>query len=299
MDIVWLEDFLALAELGNFSRAAEARHITQPAFSRRIRSLEDRLGAPLFERGGGGTTLTPAGRVLHPTAEDIVRRMRQTARDIRRLSRDEGSTLLFAATHALSFTFLPNWMRELERDSPLGPLSLASDSLRGCEALMMQGDAQFLLCHQHHNDRGRFAAPRFLTKIVGADRLEPYCAPDDDGAPLWRLEEDMEPTPYLAYSSESGLRRILDTTVMRHRRVTPLKAVVTSHLAATLSSLAREQRGIAWLPRTLVNEDIAAGRLVSCGDESWSVPLDVVVIRPASPMDRSAEALWSKIGPTA
>ncbi|RZA16369.1 MAG: LysR family transcriptional regulator, partial [Proteobacteria bacterium] len=41
MELVWLEDLSALAEYGSFVRAAEARHITQPAFSRRVRSLEN------------------------------------------------------------------------------------------------------------------------------------------------------------------------------------------------------------------------------------------------------------------
>ena len=48
MNLSWLEDFLALAASGNFSRAAQERHMTQPAFSRRIRALEEWLGATLF-----------------------------------------------------------------------------------------------------------------------------------------------------------------------------------------------------------------------------------------------------------
>jgi len=50
MDIMWLEDFIKLADEGNFSRAAEARNLTQPAFSRRIRALEDWVGATLVDR---------------------------------------------------------------------------------------------------------------------------------------------------------------------------------------------------------------------------------------------------------
>ncbi len=50
MNLSWLDDFLALAASGNFSRAAEERHMTQPAFSRRIRALEEWLGAELFDR---------------------------------------------------------------------------------------------------------------------------------------------------------------------------------------------------------------------------------------------------------
>jgi hypothetical protein len=50
MDIMWLEDFIKLADEGNFSRAAEARNLTQPAFSRRIRALEEWVGATLVDR---------------------------------------------------------------------------------------------------------------------------------------------------------------------------------------------------------------------------------------------------------
>ena len=50
LNLSWLDDFLALVESGNFSRAAEERHMTQPAFSRRIRALEEWLGTELFDR---------------------------------------------------------------------------------------------------------------------------------------------------------------------------------------------------------------------------------------------------------
>lgn len=61
MELTWFEDYLALAETLNFSRAAEARHVTQPAFSRRIRALEAWIGADLFTRSTHGVALTPAG----------------------------------------------------------------------------------------------------------------------------------------------------------------------------------------------------------------------------------------------
>jgi DNA-binding transcriptional LysR family regulator len=50
MNLIWFEDFMALASTGNFSRAAEERHMTQPAFSRRIRALEEWLGVVLIDR---------------------------------------------------------------------------------------------------------------------------------------------------------------------------------------------------------------------------------------------------------
>jgi len=295
MELIWLEDFVALAEAGAFSRAARVRNITQPAFSRRIRALETNLGAPLFERTSAGVVLTPAGAALRPGAEDIIRRVRQVARDVRRVGRDEGATLLFAATHALSFTFFPAWMRDLERAGPLGPLRLVSDSLQGCETLMLQGDAHFLLCHHHPAAPDRFTPEQFSSRIVGADTLEPFCAPGPDGAPSWMLETGGDDIPYLAYSPESGLGRILDATVFNRQAAHRLKTTVTSHLAATLRSLARDGRGVAWLPRTLARDDLASGRLVACAGPDWNVEVEIVVVRSTTPQSGAAEVFWSLI----
>ena len=67
MEIKWLEDFLALASTLNFSKAADERHVTQSAFSRRIRQLEAWLGATLVDRATYPSRLTEAGQALqHP-----------------------------------------------------------------------------------------------------------------------------------------------------------------------------------------------------------------------------------------
>lgn len=296
MQFVWLEDFLTLSDLGNFTRAAQARNVTQPAFSRRIRALEDELGTPLFDRCATGVTLTSAGAALRPGAEDLVQRMRQVVREVRRVGSEEDATLQFAATHALSFTFLPSWMRDLERLSPVGPLRLVSDSLRGCEALMLQGDVHFLLSHHHKQAPGLFFPPRFKSKVLGHDRLEPFSAPGPNGNPLWTLDGDAKEISYLAYSSESGLGRILTATIFDQQPVERLKTVVTSHLAAALKSLLRDGRGLAWLPRALAEEDLAAGRLVPASvEDRWNVHLDIVITRPALHQGSAAEDFWSRI----
>jgi len=64
MELKWLEDFVSLAETRSFSRSAELRHITQPAFSRRIQALEAWLGTELIDRSVYPTRLTQAGQVL-------------------------------------------------------------------------------------------------------------------------------------------------------------------------------------------------------------------------------------------
>jgi DNA-binding transcriptional LysR family regulator len=81
MDTTWLEDFIAVIREGGFSRAADQRAISQPAFSRRIRCLEDWVGTPLFDRAARTIQLTPAGVRLKPFAEEVLRQLDQDTRN--------------------------------------------------------------------------------------------------------------------------------------------------------------------------------------------------------------------------
>lgn len=83
-DLAWLEDCVALADTLNFSKAAALRYVTQPAFSRRIQSLEEWVGVPLFVRNRRGVQLTDAGQLFCNQAPDLLRALyalRDEARD--------------------------------------------------------------------------------------------------------------------------------------------------------------------------------------------------------------------------
>jgi hypothetical protein len=83
METKWLEDFVSLAETRSFSRSAQLRHVTQPAFSRRIQSLEAWAGVDLVDRSTYPTRLTPAGTTLYGQALEVLQAL-QSARTILR-----------------------------------------------------------------------------------------------------------------------------------------------------------------------------------------------------------------------
>ena len=85
METKWLEDFVSLAETRSFSRSAQLRHVTQPAFSRRIQSLEAWAGTDLIDRSTYPTQLTPAGHVLYAQALGFL----QSLHSMRALMRDQ------------------------------------------------------------------------------------------------------------------------------------------------------------------------------------------------------------------
>lgn len=294
MELAWLEDFIALADALSFSRAAEARNVTQPAFSRRIRALENWVGAALFERTTHSVALTPAGTRFRAQAEGLARSIHQMRRDALEAAGLGGGPIGVAATHALSFTFFPKWVRRNDGVMALGALNLISDSMEACERMMLRGDAQLLLRHHHPATRSRLDAPQFTSVVVGSDRLEPFCAPGADGVARWRVD-GAEPIRLLAYSDRSGLGRIVATHWDAGDRGGAVETAFTSQLAATLLSMARAGEGVAWLPRMLAEDDLAAGRLTAAGGPDLSISIEIRLFRPATRQSRLVEAAWSAL----
>jgi DNA-binding transcriptional LysR family regulator len=76
-------------------------------------------------------------------------------------------------------------------------------------------------------------------------------------------------------------------------RAFELETIFTSDLAATLLSMARAGDGIAWLPRTLAEEDIAAGLLVEAGNPEFHIAIEIRLFRPTARQSKAVEAIWS------
>jgi DNA-binding transcriptional LysR family regulator len=294
LNFTWLDDFLALAASGNFSRAADERHMTQPAFSRRIRALEQWLGAELFDRSTQPARLTEAGEWFRGVAEDLLGRVARLPGEARALAEASSATLRLAATHALSFTFLPAWLRSLEDRTTLGPVRLVSDVLQRCEQLLLQRQVQFALCHACAAAPGALDDAGGPSITVGSDLLLPVCAPGSGARARHDLDAPRKNarTPVLGYSAESGIGRILAAAHGPALKKLQVQPVFTAHLASVLRTMALDGRGVAWLPASLVQEDLAQGRLVAAGSERWQVRLDIRLYRDAERMSPAAEAFW-------
>ncbi len=294
LNFLWLEDFRTLAATGNFSRAAEERHMTQPAFSRRIRALEEWLGAELFDRSTQPAQLTEVGEWFRGVADELLARVARVPGEARVVAEASSVTLRIASTHALSFTFLPRWLRGLESTTTVGPVQLVSDVLQRCEALMLQSKVQFVLSHAHRQAKGALDSDAYLSATIGKDTLVPVSAPGQDGKPLHLLApQSGAAVPLLQYTAESGLERIVRAVVGRRLESIALRTAFTAHLASVLRTMALDGRGIAWLPATLAGEDIAAGRLVAAGGADWTIPLEIRLYRHRNPAGAAAEAFWS------
>ncbi len=181
MELKWLEDFLSLAETRNFSRSAELRFTTQPAFSRRIKALEEWVGATLFDRSAQPVALTEAGASFRSLAEEVVRQLYQGREEIHLASVHVASAVKVAATHSLSLTFFPRWIRSVERSAGILNIRLDSGHAGACVQMMQRGACHFMLCHTHPAVEVGLDPRHFLARRLGSDRLIPVSRPDAHG----------------------------------------------------------------------------------------------------------------------
>jgi LysR family transcriptional regulator, hypochlorite-specific transcription factor HypT len=297
MNLSWLDDFLALSASGNFSRAAEERHMTQPAFSRRIRALEEWLGTDLFDRSGQPATLTPAGKWFRDEALQLLSQVARLPGEARAVAGAHSASLRFASTHALSFTFLTGWLRGLRPQGDLGPITLVSDVLARCEAMLAESKVQFVMCHAHPQASSKLQAEGFPSVRVGTDQLIPLSAPGPDGGPMHRIEHatPAKPLRFLGYSEESGIGRILREVNAAFFERIAVQDVFKAHLASALRTMALDRAGMAWLPLTLVAEDVAAGRLVEAGAQRWRIDMEIRLYRDRAPLGTFGEDLWATV----
>lgn len=296
MEIKWLMDFLSLVDTGNFSRSAEARATTQPAFSRRIKGLEEWVGAILFDRSKHPISLTPAGDQFRSIAEEVLRRLFQGREDIRQTGRLTESIISFSATHSLSLTLFPGWIRQIEEKIGIVRTRLDSNQAGNCVQALLRGECHFMLCHTHPTVDLQLPEDRFTSVKVDEDRLLPVSAPDEQGRPSQQLPGSAaKPLAYLAYVGTSTIGRAVDFMLAHHPGKPALNRVFESHLAGVLKTMGREGRGLAWLPESQILAEREAGTLLLSGDGSWCIPVDIRLFRSREPLPRAPEEFWASL----
>ena len=296
MELKWLEDFVSLARTGSFSRSAEERHVTQPALSRRIKSLEIWVGVPLVDRSSYPTRLTPAGGTFLATAHDLVRTLRDQRDALRDRERAAQATLSFAALHTLAQCFLPGWLRQFEDGMGEFQTRLVADNLLDCIQALTVGDCDFLLCYAHPEIELELDPRLFPSVRLGRDRFLPLSIATADGGPRFALPGTFEaPLPYLAYTAQSFYGRLI--SILRDRADEPsfLAQRFENSIALVLKALALKSHGLVWLPGIAAAEGAGGDRLVPAGGARWEIEMDIRIYRSVEKSRPIVDRFWALV----
>jgi DNA-binding transcriptional LysR family regulator len=137
-----LQAFIAVADLGSFSRAGERLHLTQPAVSKRVQALETQLGVRLLDRIGKRVYLTDAGRLLKPRAEDLIRSMQETQRMVQDLEANVSGVLSLATSHHVGLHRLAPILRAFTQRFPEVNLNIRFEDSEDAHDLVRRAETE-------------------------------------------------------------------------------------------------------------------------------------------------------------
>ena len=118
MELKYIEIFCAVAELKNFSKAAQALHLTQPTVSIHIKSLEDEFSTRLFDRMGRTVLLTQAGEILYRYAKEIVQLKEDARLAMENLEGTMSGRLIIGASTIPGEYILPSFLARFKDSYP-------------------------------------------------------------------------------------------------------------------------------------------------------------------------------------
>jgi DNA-binding transcriptional LysR family regulator len=305
METKWLEDFVSLAETRSFSRSAQLRHVTQPAFSRRIQALEAWAGADLVDRSSYPTRLTPAGETLYSQSLEMLQALQSTRAMLRGHASAGQDVIEFAVPHTLAFTFFPAWVSSLREK--FGPIKSRLIALNVHDAAMrlVEGSCDIFIGYHHASQPFQLDADRYEMVSLGQETLAPFCKPDARGEPMFKLPgRAAQPLPYLGYAPGAYLGRVTDLILKQSPTAIHLDRVYETDMAEGLKVMALEGHGVAFLPSSAVKKELRSRRLVSAaaGLEGLEMAMDVRAYRE-KPLGKeaskgTAQALWDYLRKT-
>ena len=287
-----------MAETRSFSRSAQFRHVTQPAFSRRIQALEAWSGVDLVDRSSYPTRLTAAGVTLLAQAVEILGQL-QAARNMLRSHQSAGQDMIeFAVPHSLAFSFFPHWLMDLRQR--FGALKCRLNALNVHDAMLQlsEGNCDLLIVYHHASQPLQLDPERYQMALLGVETLAAYAKADASGQPMFRLPgHPGQKLPFLSYASGAYLGRLVELIVKASARPLNLDSIYETDMAEGLKAMALEGHGLTFLPTSSVKQELRAKRLVqAAAPGEFELRMELRMYRERPEVSRrnkpSALALW-------
>jgi len=298
METKWLEDFVSLAETRSFSRSAQLRHVTQPAFSRRIQALEAWAGIDLVDRSSYPTRLTAAGETFHAQALEILDAL-QATRNMMRSHQPSGQDMIeFAVPHSLAFSFFPHWLMNLRPAFGAVKTRLTALNVHDAVLRLAEGGCDLLIAYHHPSQPLQLNPERHEMLRLTDETLAPYARPGPDGQPLFALPGRAgERVPFLSYASGAYMAQLVELIVKQAGVPLDLDSIYETDMAEGLKAMALEGHGLAFLPVSSVRKELKSRRLVPAAPAGrFELTMDVRIYRerpgPSRHPKAAATALW-------
>lgn len=286
MRLEWIDDILAVLDSGSLAHAAEKRRLTQSAFTRRVRTIEDSIVTTLFDRRRKPVSLMPGVQQLEPELRDLSARLHNLRHALKTTSDRAGTPLAFVCQHALTATISPQVVRAATQGGET-LVRVRSGNQDECLMQLLSKEVDFSIMYALPDDAPHDVSQAFEAVSLGSEMLIPVCAP------ALRAQAARAAIPIIAYPADVFLGQVFARQIMPRlpTGVTPLPVAETA-LTLAMLQLALNEIGIAWLPFSLVSDALAQERLVRVDDVLPAQDLNIRMLRLHGPRPEHSNAIW-------
>jgi|GEM_PF-6530928 len=280
MDTGYLIDFITLTECKSFSKAAEIMNITQPAFSRRITSLERNIGIDVVDHKCKSFRLTPAGKRFLIHAKQIVSTISEALKETRDYASHLDNPIYIVAPTLLSKTFFPAWYRTMQRNIPDLTISIIHKKDEEAINLLKKGLADFALVLHTDKVKSHYNLDGLQSINIGKDKMLAVCS-----------KHSKNPYDFLMHNCNTYISECAEYIL--GKQLAKGKTVFESSSFGLLKEMALAGFGTAILLESTVDDDIAQGYLKPSFKHP-SLEMEILLVRSEKSSDKRAEKLWIK-----
>jgi DNA-binding transcriptional LysR family regulator len=260
--------------------------------------LEDWVGARLIDRSGQPASLTTAGEVFKPVAREIVHLAYQSRNSIITQLKADEEKIRFSTVQTLAQFFLPGWLKKLQSVIETTSFSVTTDyaSIDDYLFALEDGIEDFFICYEDPTGNISNDTKKFCSHKLGTEFLVPVVSPDSDGKPACWLPscKPGSSVPYLLTKSKPSLWPIKHHLETRYSDLVFIP-VYEASIATALKDMVIEGYGVAWIPNSIIVDDLATGTLVRAAEESDDILVDIKIYRYEQNTEPRAEKFWQII----
>ena len=268
MDIGWIDDLIAIEEKGSLSKAAEARNVTQPAFSRRIAAIEDWFGAEVVNRRNRPLRLSREMASLMPTLHDVAATLRHLRSELQ-ASQGDTSKVVVAAQHSILTSILPSLLlgRVGQNEDRL-LLKLQSAYPEDGVALLLTGQVDIMVAYETERRPLFGQVPGLERSLITRDRLIPVTASPATREALLDASPDRPLVlQVVTFPRQNFFGRVLWEDIAKsipaHIRLDPL---IESGLSTGVIQFILAGSAVAWLPMAIAAPYLETGQVLRLDD---------------------------------
>ena len=265
--------FLKVAEYLNFTKAAEALYMTQPAVSQQIKQLEEEVGAKVFIRNKNGLILTQQGEIVLKYARRQKALYEKMQLEIQNAEKNAGP-LRIGITHTAESNVTASALAKYSIENNGVKIMLTTDTINNLYDKLENYELDLAIIDASSNN------PKFSSMLLDTDYLMCVLSPDNPLAQRSAVTiSELKKEKMILRSSESATRKLLEETLVYHGEdISSFDVILEVDNIATIKDLIRKDLGVSIIPRSACLDEIRKGKIKALPIENFSMVRETRIV---------------------